>query len=270
MLQDRFETVIQEIHRKKYVRFNEGICEQMQRLLTGRYTNSEIQMDVPRRLISPKEVMQVRLSKLEDEKREMQDSYIYTNLAMIPHEKIWDIKCIPDHPFIKTINQKMQLEKSAILVSEDQYLQYDGFVFTNTEVRELRRDPQALENRRREFWEFMAEGDLTLLHAYEQEVCNQLHTDFQHAMGVYTPAYPGLRLLCFAKIQSSEKSGVGANPDGHVLFDCGVLCGVAEREYNGSVGTQPSELEKILKITARFINQDQRKEFERAISSFRK
>lgn len=100
-----------------------------------------------------------------------------------------------------------------------------------SEVKAFDEDPYALPNRRREFWEFLAEGDLLLVKSYGEDVCASLGMGFDKVMGLRLPGSKGLRLLCIDAIFGYFKSGAIGNDS---------LTG----DYSGHiVGVAPKSLE---------------------------
>lgn len=194
-----------------------------------------------RMLITPKQLETARLSGFEADRQYLRGVYVSVDVAVIPNPHGKEVKYVYGHPLILTLNPNSGLTNhGALPVSQEHYDDYEGFVLSKSEVKEFRNNNHALPNRRREFWEFLAEGNVKLARAYEKDVCDTLGSRFDNAMGIWMPKTKGLHLLCIGSVANYNKSVA----DGNNLFGnycLGRLVGVAQ-------GKKPKGIEQVLAI----------------------
>ncbi len=208
----------------------------IQRLLTGK-DQTGIQVDVPRSIISPKRLMELRLGYVGNEidKVEFREEYIDTNLAVLPDPNSDEVTFSHRHPLICTLNEKTRLvernlnEKTRLVernlkIDGDVYAEAkkNGFIIKAPDAKILRNKPYNLPHLRREVWEFFTEGDTAITDAYVADVTETVGLGFNEVMDLYLPSTKGLRLLSVSAVEDSGRSDAGGygslgNDDGHLV-----------------------------------------------------
>ena len=263
MSKSGFATVVQRVAVRKYQPFEGANTAQMQRLLTGKDQQTGEQVDVPRELISPKQLMKVRLEGSDADKEYLRGVYVDVNLAVIPNPSGGEVKYVHAHPAIQELNANSRLQRGALPVVQSQYDDHEGFVLTGDEVQAFRSNNYTLPDRRRAFWEFAAEGDLDLAKAYEEDICASTGYDFNQAMGMWLSSTKGLRLLCVGSVDGYYRSYAYGN---YILGDyIGLLVGVAPEARVAREGEiiQPT-LDEVLALGNEHVSPVGREAFRKA------
>lgn len=182
---------------------------QMQRLITGKDPKTGEQVDVRRELITPAQLFEQRLRGEEGDKAYLRANYVDTRLCVVPNPDVDEIKLVHGHPLIYSLNDKTKLVQGAMPVSQDQYQTTNGLVLTPSEVTEFRNNRYALPKKRKEIFEFAADGNTELATEYREDVCKSLGFDFNNVMGIYLPTTKGLRLLCVGAVDGVRSSAIG-------------------------------------------------------------
>jgi len=236
---------------RKYQDFYGSNKASMQRLITGQDKDGN-QIDVPRELITPNQLITVRLHGKAGDKKEYRGKYVDTDLAVIPNPSGDEIKFVHRHPLVRTLNKDTKLANGAMPITQDHYDDNDGFVLTGDQAKQLRENPYALPDIRRDCWKF-ALGDEDLMKDYEADICDSLSLDFNEVMGLYVPSTAGLRLLCVGSVGDFDRSF--ADGDDY-LGGFGRLVGVArdapeeplrgaQRDTSSDYSTRP-DLEAVM------------------------
>ena len=186
----------------------------MQRLLTGIDPKTKRHVDVPRTLVSPKRLQELRLGRIgsEADQNRFRSNYIDTSLAVLPDPNSNEFTFSHRHPLIYNLNEETELVGGGNLpIDPDVYAEAkkNGFTISASDANTLRNNIYDLKNKRREAWEFFAEGDTETNNAYVSDVTKTLGLEFDNVMGVDLPRNKGLRLLNVGSVNYSSSNASG-------------------------------------------------------------
>ncbi len=201
----------------------------MKRLLTGK-DEKGVKVDFTRLPLSPKQLVQARLGRLEGaneaDQQYLRGVYVDTSTAVLPNPSGDDVKFDPEHPLVYCLAPETKLNPYNLDITQEQYDSSTGFRLTAEQANELRNKPYALPKVRRDFLEAQLEGDTKLTDDYIADVEKSLGMKFDNVMGLWLPQNKGLRLLCVGRIGDLRSGALGY---GNLDFNIGCLVGyVAE------------------------------------------
>lgn len=191
-----YETVTQTAEVRKYKPFEGQNIVQMQRLITGIDQETGEPVDVPRILLTAYKLLNLRVEGMPGDREYLRSRYVHVDVSLTLEPQGDEIKFTIDDPQIKTLTADTKLEEGVLPTTQEHYESQDGFILTGSEVQEFRNNPYALPKKRREFWEFLAEGDTALAKKYEKDVTKSLGLSYDNIMGIWLPDIKGKRLLC--------------------------------------------------------------------------
>ena len=214
---------------RRFQPFEGSNAKLMNRLLTGRDLESGIRVDVTRLPISPKQLMEARLGRIESDSDTayLRSRYVNTSTAVISDPDSDAVVISPDNFLIYKLTPETRLVNSNLPITPTQYAQSQGFRLTADQVRTLRDNAYNLPKLRRQFWEeCAAEGDTKLAVDYIGDVERTTGLNFnENAMGLYVPSSKGLRLLGVNSVDGNNRSNANGYDD--LGDDYGRLVGVA-------------------------------------------
>ncbi|MFA4887075.1 MAG: hypothetical protein WC595_02600 [Candidatus Nanoarchaeia archaeon] len=252
MAQNQFQTVNFVIPVRRFKPFEGANHKRMPELLTGKDANG-MQVDIPREIISPKQLMEARLGRIgtESDQTYLRTNYVNTNVAVLPDPNGDAVKLVPRHSLIYGLNPTSELEDYNLPITKDQFEAAEGFVLQPELANTLRKDPYAVSNRRTAVWEFLAEGDTSLRKAYEEDVTKTLEMPFEKVMCVYVPLNKGMRLLGVDDNYGSDASGYD-----NLDSSSGRLVGVApEAQGAQKNGAVTPNLEQLIDLVSPYVAQ---------------
>ncbi|MBI5392153.1 hypothetical protein HZB00_04080 [Candidatus Woesearchaeota archaeon] len=156
-----------------------------------------------RELISPKECIEQRLYGLPEDKKMLRNNPVDSYCAFVPSKVGDEIKLVQKDSLIYQIVGGLNMF-GASPITQEHYDQQQGLKLTKEEVRAFWADCYTLPATRRKVWEFLAEGDVKLVQAYEQDVCQNMGLSFDYVMGIHLPHSKGLRLLRIGSVCRRE------------------------------------------------------------------
>ena len=225
MTQGQFETVQFVSPVRRFMPFEGANHKRMRDLLTGKDSKTGAQVDVPRQLITPKTLMEARLGKIgaEGDKAYLRSVYVDTRFAVLPDPESDAVKIVPNDALVYTLNAESELVNYNLPISKDHYEAQEGFEFNVGDANTLRGNVYAVPNVREAFWEFAAEGDISLKTDYQNDITPTLNNPFAQVMGIYLLRSKGLRLLSVGSVGDRSYAGGIVSLD----YGGGRLVGVA-------------------------------------------
>ncbi|MBI5390914.1 hypothetical protein HZB02_05475 [Candidatus Woesearchaeota archaeon] len=155
--------------------------------------------------ITPKQLMYARTYGVPEHDRTLfQTCHVDTACAFLYEPSgFGEVKVVLySHPLaqemIHSLNPESVLHHGALVITPDQYHAFgnETLVISKDDANTFRSMTYSLQSKRQAFWDYIAEGDQSLVTDY-QEVMNQ-HTDgdMKNQMGLWLGSTPGMRLLC--------------------------------------------------------------------------
>jgi len=227
-MSEKYETITQTAEVRKYKPFEGRNIDQMPILLAEGRT-----------LITPKQLIKVRLSGMPGDKENLRDNYADVDVAVLPNPDGDDVKLVIAHPLTKTLSPNSRLKNSGLPITHEHYDSHEGLVISGSDANEFRNNPYALPNKRREVWEFLAEGQ-DLSNDYEKDVTESLGLNYDNVMGLWFPDTKEMRLLCVGAVRGGDgpdtRSDAGGDAD--LAIYSGRLFGVAPEAQIGERSEQ--------------------------------
>ena len=220
-----FATVPFQIEVEVYRFYKGSIPSLVPRILEGKENGRTV--DHRRHFLTPKQFMELRLGRRggDLDAKVARNTPVHIGLAL-PHPGRDELKFAPyNNDLFYSLNTEMPLVNGNLPITVDQYEAIEGFVFASGEVAKLRYNRYDLEPRRKEFWEYVVEGDLTLLRNYIDYVDETAGMPFRNIMGICPHNKKGAHLWRVDIAWHGKRSDADASDVLDLVYSC--LVGVA-------------------------------------------
>lgn len=229
-------TVNQPIQVSHFKFFPGRNIDQMPLLLSGKDVQGNV-VDVPRVPLTGKQLLEYRLhGQTASDKASLTDNYAHVACGVLGDpqgsgEVVVGVYAIPlVTALVNSLSPANKLVGGALPVNVDQYqtVKKDGFVFSKTVANDLRNDAYSHKNKRRAFWEYLAEGDTKLSKAYIADVLKKTEGTLENRLDfVSRNVNLGFRLLCVGSVGGGSSIAGGYDLDGLIGRLVGVSGGAA-------------------------------------------
>lgn len=191
--------------------------DQMPLLLSGKDKEGEV-VDVVRTPITVKQVLYDRVHGThENDRTLLRDNYVDTGVAVIvdPNgsgEAIIGLYADPIvQELVHSLNPESPLKAGSLPVDTDQYqaVKKGAFVLSPEVANALRSNPYSEQKTRERFWDYVAEGDASLVRDNLTLVQEVNGGSMKDRMGLYLSSSPGLRLVCVGSVGDVNSSASG-------------------------------------------------------------
>ena len=192
------------------------IIDNMPLLLSGKDKEGNI-IDVPRKPITPKRLMHVRVhGENENDRQSLRKNYVHTAYPIIndPNNTGESVIASYSEPIVKEIvdslNPKSKIRNYSLDINGDIYQAIRScgtkLIIPASVANNLRSDGYSEPKTRREAWEFVAEGDVRLVDDTLKMVVAEKGGSFNNRMGWFFSKYTGLRLLGVGSVGSNSSA----------------------------------------------------------------
>jgi hypothetical protein len=185
--------------------------KQMPILLSGKVGDEAV--GVPRRVITPKEVLHERVRGThEGDKSLLVNKYIHTGAAVITNpDGSGDVVIgLYSDPVIQklvhSLNPDSPIPGYSLKVSTEEYHAVEGLRISATVANDLRANVYAHKKMREKAWDFVAEGDARLVADNLALVQDKKGGSMDNRMGWFFSNDPGLRLVCVGSVDNDPYS----------------------------------------------------------------
>ena len=182
--------------------------DQMPLLLSGKDKEGEV-VDVVRTPTTVKQLLYDRVHGThENDRTLLRDNHVDTGVALIGDPNgsgeaiigLYADQIVQE--LVRSLNPESPLKAGSLPVNTDQYqaVKKGAFVFSPDVANALRSNAYSEQKTREGFWDYVAEGDASLVRenlALVQEVKGGSMRD---RMGLFLTSHPGLRLLCVGSV----------------------------------------------------------------------
>ena len=206
--------------------------DQMPLLLSGKDKEGEV-VDVVRTPTTVKQLLYDRVHGThENDRTLLRDNYVDTGVAVIvdPNGSREAIIGLYTDPIVQelvhSLNPESPLKAGSLPVNTDQYqaVKKGAFVLSPDVANALRSNAYSEQKTREGFWDYVAEGDASLVRDNLTLVQEVKGGSMKDRMGLYLNSNPGLRLVCVGSVGNNDSCADG---NGNLIDYIGRLVGVA-------------------------------------------
>ncbi|MBI5390415.1 hypothetical protein HZB02_02930 [Candidatus Woesearchaeota archaeon] len=183
--------------------------------------------------MTPKQLLHERVYGTPQDREIFQSTYVDTACAVF-HDPAGSGEAkvvLYSHPIVKELihglHQQSVIQNGSLVITPDQYRAVDthsALVLSSLDLESFDNNIFSCPHIRQVFWEYIAEGDLSLVKEYQRVVkeTSREIKGMQNSMGlgIYS-ATPGMRLLMIHALYSTKSNAFGA----HLRNDFGLLIG---------------------------------------------